>query len=229
VSITSATLNGNITSIGAQNPTTRGFQYGTTTNYGSTVTDPITGSFSTGSFSRNISSLGCKTTYHFRSYATNSSGTGYGSDKTFTTNDCTAPSGGIENNTTPPAGDNAIPNNPTPPVVNKGDLGASAFMAFENLKGLNSNKEVTVNNNQASQNTNQVRKLKLEMSGDDVKALQEYLNTHGYIVGTTGNGSPGKEGTYFGLKTKSAVVKFQIANGLKGDGIVGPLTLEKMK
>ena len=41
-------------------------------------------------FSLSASSLECETTYHYRSYATNSSGTSYGEDKTFTTGDCTS-------------------------------------------------------------------------------------------------------------------------------------------
>jgi peptidoglycan hydrolase-like protein with peptidoglycan-binding domain len=40
------------------------------------------------------------------------------------------------------------------------------------------------------------------------------LNAAGYNCGTP----DGK----FGLKTKQALIQFEIANGLKGDGIVGP-------
>jgi hypothetical protein len=75
----------------------------------------------------------------------------------------------------------------------------------------------------------QARTLKYKMTGGDVKALQVYLNTHNYPVSTTGLGSLGNETTFFGLKTKAAVIKFQLANGLKGDGIVGKLTQAKMK
>ena len=56
--------------------TVRGFNYGLTTSYGTDTTE--NGSFSTGAYTANISSLTCGTTYHFRSYATNSAGTGYG-------------------------------------------------------------------------------------------------------------------------------------------------------
>ncbi len=73
------------------------------------------------------------------------------------------------------------------------------------------------------------RTLKYGMQGDDVKALQVYLNTHNYLVSLTGAGSLGNETTYFGLKTKQAVIRFQLANGLVGDGIVGLKTKEKMK
>jgi hypothetical protein len=73
------------------------------------------------------------------------------------------------------------------------------------------------------------RTLKLGMQGDDVKALQVYLNTHGYPASLSGAGSLGNETIYFGLKTKQAVIKFQLANMLVGDGIVGKMTREKMK
>ena len=58
--------------------------------------------------------------------------------------------------------------------------------------------------------------LKNGSTGSEVMQLQEVLNSLGYNLGT----ADGK----FGAKTKAAVVKFQIANGLKGDGIVGALT-----
>jgi peptidoglycan hydrolase-like protein with peptidoglycan-binding domain len=76
---------------------------------------------------------------------------------------------------------------------------------------------------------NITRILKLKMKGNDVKQLQIYLNTHGYIVSTTGAGSLNNETNYFGLKTRQAVMKFQKANGLKVDGIVGPQTRLKLK
>lgn len=76
---------------------------------------------------------------------------------------------------------------------------------------------------------NLTRTLKLKMTGEDVKQLQIYLNNHNFKVSEIGAGSPSHETNYFGLKTKSAVIKFQIANGLVGDGIVGPLTKAKIK
>ena len=72
------------------------------------------------------------------------------------------------------------------------------------------------------------RTLRITMQGEDVRQLQIYLNTHNYIVSTSGNGSPNNETTYFGQKTKNAVIKFQTANGLKPDGVVGKMTRSKM-
>ena len=73
------------------------------------------------------------------------------------------------------------------------------------------------------------RTLKYKMTGDDVKSLQVYLNTHGYPVSTSGLGSTGKETSYFGPATKKAVILFQNANKLTADGIVGAMTRGKME
>lgn len=66
--------------------------------------------------------------------------------------------------------------------------------------------------------------LKMGSTGSQVMALQQALNAAGFMVSSTGAGSPGMESTYFGEKTKGAVVAFQTARGLGKDGIVGPNT-----
>jgi peptidoglycan hydrolase-like protein with peptidoglycan-binding domain len=67
--------------------------------------------------------------------------------------------------------------------------------------------------------------LRLNMTDADVKTLQVWLNTNGFKITASGVGSPGKETTYFGLATESAVKKFQTAHKIKPvNGIVGPIT-----
>ncbi|ETB63808.1 TPA: hypothetical protein DIC38_02300 [Candidatus Nomurabacteria bacterium] len=88
---------------------------------------------------------------------------------------------------------------------------------------------ITNNPNNTSNPLTLIRTLKYKMQGEDVKELQKYLNIHGYIVSSSGAGSLNNETTYFGNLTKQAVIKFQLANGLVGDGIVGPLTRGKLK
>ena len=61
------------------------FQYGRTTSYGSTTVNQTKGWEHITNASANISGLTANTTHHFRKKATNSNGTRYGSDKTFTT------------------------------------------------------------------------------------------------------------------------------------------------
>jgi hypothetical protein len=85
VSGTGATLNGTVNANNAS--TTVTFEYGTDTNYGTTVTadqSPVTGSTGT-AVSKAISGLTSGTTYHYRAVGTNLSGTTNGADMTFTT------------------------------------------------------------------------------------------------------------------------------------------------
>ncbi len=79
----SATLNGSVDPNGLT--TSVYFQYGTTTGYGFTTAPHTKTGNRSQSVSANISGLTASTTYHFRIVATNSAGTRYGSDRTFTT------------------------------------------------------------------------------------------------------------------------------------------------
>lgn len=58
------------------------------------------------------------------------------------------------------------------------------------------------------------RDLTIGVTGDDVKCLQQYLNSKGFTVSATGAGSVGNESTYFGAKTAAAAGKWQAANGV---------------
>lgn len=61
--------------------------------------------------------------------------------------------------------------------------------------------------------------------GSEVKALQEYLNAHGYTISTSGPGSSGNETTKFGALTRAALVKYQKAKGITpAAGYFGPKT-----
>lgn len=58
-------------------------------------------------------------------------------------------------------------------------------------------------------------------TGAQVKALQTALTTLGY--------SPGNVDGDYGITTKVAVEKFQLAKGLAADGVVGPATLSAIQ
>ena len=60
--------------------------------------------------------------------------------------------------------------------------------------------------------------------GDDILKLQQFLNTHGFPIAKSGTGSVGHETRSFGPSTKKALIKFQKANKIKANGILGPQT-----
>jgi peptidoglycan hydrolase-like protein with peptidoglycan-binding domain len=67
------------------------------------------------------------------------------------------------------------------------------------------------------------------MTGDDVKALQIYLNTHGYTITSSGPGSSGQETNRFGGLTRAALAKFQKGKGISpAAGYFGPKTRAAM-
>ena len=77
------------------------------------------------------------------------------------------------------------------------------------------------------------RDLSLKSTSQDVLELQRYLNNNGFIIATSGPGSPGKETSSFGALTFKALVRFQEAfakeilapNGLtRGTGYFGSAT-----
>jgi hypothetical protein len=82
VTANSAVMNGTINPNGAT--TSAYFQYGTTTSYGSTG-QSTTGITATRSLQAMVTGLAPSTTYHYRIVASNSGGTSYGSDMSFTT------------------------------------------------------------------------------------------------------------------------------------------------
>lgn len=61
--------------------------------------------------------------------------------------------------------------------------------------------------------------------GGEVMNIQKFLNANGFTVSTSGTGSAGNESSYFGSKTKAAVMAFQSAKGITPvAGYWGPIT-----
>ena len=84
ITSTSGMSGGNVTSDGGAAVTLRGVCWSTSAN--PTIADPHTSDGTeTGSYISNITGLTPNTPYHVRAYATNSAGTGYGTDLSFTT------------------------------------------------------------------------------------------------------------------------------------------------
>ena len=95
ITAATATLNGSVTSNGAQTAVT--FDYGTTTAYGgagsplTALESPLAAGATGAAVSVGLTGLTCNTPYHFRVDASNPNGTANGSDLTFTTTPCTLP------------------------------------------------------------------------------------------------------------------------------------------
>lgn len=84
ITSTTAICGGNVTSDGGAAITERGICYGITADPTIAGTKVVVAGTS-GAFTGNVGGLTANTAYHFRAYATNSAGTSYGSDLTFTT------------------------------------------------------------------------------------------------------------------------------------------------
>ena len=84
VTSTNASSGGNVTSDGGASVTARGVCWSTSANP-TTSDNKTSDGTGTGSFTSSITGLSPNTTYHVRAYATNTTGTAYGDEQTFTT------------------------------------------------------------------------------------------------------------------------------------------------
>jgi hypothetical protein len=207
ITSTSATVSWSL----SENAETR-IQYGLTSGvYGSwsASTSPSARSFT-------FSGLLPNTTYHYRLIASDSSGntSAFSEDHTFTTSvaatkdDGSSSKGGRRTSGggggyTPP------PQTPTStPILTRTASSTSCYTI-----AVPASAHIFT------------RTLQIGSTGNDVKELQKFLNSHGYRIAATGNGSPGKETTYFGPATKVALVKYQAVKKIApASGILGPLT-----
>lgn len=95
--------------------------------------------------------------------------------------------------------------------VKFGSTADSTWTHYAIPKGLYSPEEI-----EKARRWGPVRTLKTGLSGPDVRELQEQLNALGFNCGNPDG--------VFGARTKEAVMAFQLAYGLKADGIVGEQT-----
>ena len=85
VTTSTATTGGNITNNGGANITARGVVWSTSPNPTIALTTKTSDGTGSGSFISSISGAAAKSTFYVRAYATNSAGTAYGQEFTFTT------------------------------------------------------------------------------------------------------------------------------------------------
>lgn len=106
-----------------------------------------------------------------------------------------------------------------------GNMTKDAIIKFQTNRGLDNDGKVgpntwnTLFNTSTSGKNGYNRILKLTsplMYGEDIKAVQNKLNSLGFNCGTADG--------YYGNDTKNAVIKFQNKFAITADGIVGPTT-----
>lgn len=88
ITASSAVLGGNVTVVGCNNITERGIYYSTTSGFADgagTKVSETSGSYSTGTFTVNVTGLTSGTTYYYKAFATSASGTSYTAQGTFST------------------------------------------------------------------------------------------------------------------------------------------------
>lgn len=147
-------------------------------------------------------SLTPATQYNYRVSAISDAGTGDPSNEAHATTERRSSGGGCSHCSTTLTAPKAsvVPKTPVPAVVATQPVANTSPFMF-------------------------TRDLRLGSTGEDVKALQQFLNTHGYAVALTGIGSKGSETSYFGPRTKIALAKFQAGNSITpAAGYFGPKT-----
>ena len=82
----------------------------------------------------------------------------------------------------------------------------------------------------ANDNCQFSRTLDIGSVGEDVRCLQQYLNSSGTIVSPTGVGSPGRETNQYQSLTQRAVISWQMKNGVSpAVGTFGPVSQAKYR
>ncbi len=182
-------------------------EYGTSISYGVLTSETDTGTRVT-SHTKTLSGLNTCTTYHYRVISNDDIGiSGTSDDNTFVTGGCVT--------ATPASG---VISTPAMKIYTAEEVKKDKEQKPQEI-GIDNLKEVR---------TNFVNNLQLHSAGNDVKALQKFLNVSGFTISKSGPGSSGKETTYYGVATMSAVKKFQAANKLPVTGFFGPLTRAKI-
>ena len=165
---TSAKLGGTVTVSGcAESVTERGIYYSTTDGFANGTGTKVseTGTFSTGTFTVNVSGLTPNTTYYFKAFATNANGTAYSSQATFNntpvtyysrqSGNWTSPStwttagcgNTVNSGTFPQAGDNVIICQQHNITVNTSGLSCNNLNMTAYATQLTMNNDFTINNN----------------------------------------------------------------------------------
>jgi peptidoglycan hydrolase-like protein with peptidoglycan-binding domain len=210
---TSFTLNAPISNGSVITPTSLGFNYGLTTDYGSTVVG--TG---TETLSATLSGLQCgRKTYHYNAFVTTLGGTATSSDGTFETGRCNSSNINQSSSEVTTTDTTIVEPTKTPsvtPPVSTSTSNESLLKELEDI--LKNNKPSTVTPSPSFSEY-----LKLGSEGTEVTRLQNFLITKGYSLpaGATG---------YFGGQTQLALSNYQKDKNITPTGTFGPITRDSV-
>ena len=110
-------------------------------------------------------------------------------------------------------------------IIAKIPEGCFPGFLFSSINGQACPKTVSTNSSNNGAGYTFTRDLDVGFESEDVRQLQIFLNSQGFIIASAGIGSPDNETTYFGNLTKLAVSKFQTSNGIvPAMGYFGPKT-----
>ncbi len=205
ISTYSAVSGGDITSNGGANVTARGVCWSTSTNPTIALTTKTIDGSGSGLFSSNLTGLTSGTTYYVRSYATNSAGTGYGNEVSFTTSVAPIESIVIGNQTWSKKNTELITyrdGTPIPQVTNMNELyslstGAWCYYNMDSSNGMIYGKlyngyAILGIHNDESRNTPSLRK-EFAPTGWHVPSLTDWTTLSSYLGGELIAGGKMKE------------------------------------
>ena len=205
--------------------------FGTTSSYGTASSSAV----STMSHSFTLLSLTPATTYHYQISSWDASGNlATSSDQTFTTSAAadTTPAPTTSPYASTGGGSSGWSSGPSASIIY-----ASSTTPFTSYPWCPLGYICTPTSGNSNTNSNTTttlnpvthyqffRDLTLGSRGTDVQKLQQYLNEKFFYVSQLGVGSPGKETTFFGSATKSALSRFQKAHSIQPSvGYFGSIT-----
>ncbi len=215
VSSGSATLNGTVNANGAT--TTVVFEYGTSMNYGSTVTatqSPLSGSGSQ-NVSAGLTGLAPGTTYYFRVKATNSGGTAYGDGQAFTTLSPPVPAPTVTTGSASQVTSSSATLNGT---VNPNGAGTNYYFEYGTTTGYGS---ATASAGAGSGSSNV--SVTANLTG-----LSTGTSYHYRLIASNNGGTAYGDDQTFTTSTQNLLLSIGSGSGKKGQEITLPITLTNM-
>lgn len=202
------------------------FSHGTTTISSEDTSSPYSVSFDTTTLADGTYTLNAVARDVIGNYSTSTISITI--TNTVATSSTTTTSSGGSTQSSGPTAYSSVPTSAIPgiynPVVNNGVVNASGDV-ISPTKVIAS---TIIQSAGINPNFNFTRNATIRTINSEVINIQRLLNTMGYTVATTGAGSKGNESSFFGPKTRLALIRFQRAFAIPATGFFGPLSRAAM-